>query len=73
MNGLHSQEVAEGVVLLDDLEGSGVRDFCVRGVGEPACGQSGAHKNRAGIAQQVFRFNPCFARAGVCAIHSRGS
>lgn len=35
---LHSQEVAESVVLLDDLESSGVRDFGVRGVGEPAGG-----------------------------------
>lgn len=39
MNGLHSQEVAEGVVLLDDLEGSGVRNFGVRGVGEPVNGR----------------------------------
>lgn len=32
----HSQQVSERVVLLDDLEGPGVRDFGVWGVGKPA-------------------------------------
>lgn len=37
----HSQQVSQRVVLLDYLEGPGVRDFSVGSVGEPARSRAG--------------------------------
>jgi len=56
----HSQEVSQGVVLLDNLEGSGVRDFGVGGVGEPA--------RLVAIKHQALEIRVYLAGSAFCAL-----